>query len=335
MPVPRRHPRPPQARLGGAETGAPQPPSKLVADAKLVFTIRHERRKLLLSDPNAPYVPPSGGSGLKIPILFGAVIALLAANVYLFLQLDQTRTEITALRESLLTELSNLRETSSVSSQASRRHLETLREELEAARRQAAMAAGQAKVDATKHAEELARRLEAEQRRQLEQQQQQVKRELNQIQEATSANTASISEVKTEITETKSELDKTVATLKSVTGDLGVQSGLIATNARELAALKALGDRNYFEFNLGKTRQPQKVGDIAIKLKKTDTKRNRFTIDVLADDKTVEKKDKNLNEPLQFYVARARQPYELVINQIQRDRIIGYLATPKVQATRN
>jgi hypothetical protein len=113
-----------------------------------------------------------------------------------------------------------------------------------------------------------------------------------------------------------------------------VQSGLIATNAKELAALKALGERNYYEFNLGKTKQPQKVGDVFIQLKRTDPKRNRYTIEILADDKKVEKKDKTVNEPVQFYTSKARQPYEIVVNEVRKDVIVGYLATPKVQASR-
>jgi hypothetical protein len=212
-----------------------------------------------------------------------------------------------------------------------------MREELEAARRQAAMAAGQAKEQATKRAEELARKLEAEQARQREEQQkaqQQLSQELSEVAKVTESNSSGLGEVKTEITNTKSELNKTIENLKQVTGDLGVQSGLIATNGKELMALKALGDRNYFEFDLRKTKQPVKVGDIALKLKKADQKRGRFTIDVVADDRTVEKKDRTLNEPLQFYVSGARQPYELVVNQVQKDRISGYLATPKVREPR-
>jgi len=115
---------------------------------------------------------------------------------------------------------------------------------------------------------------------------------------------------------------------------MGVMSGLVATNGKELDALKQLGDRNYFEFNLGKTKAPQKVGDIAVQLKNTDPKKNKFTITVIADDKTVEKKDKNVNEPVQFYVAKARQPYELVVNEVKKNQIVGYLSTPKVQQSR-
>ncbi len=141
--------------------------------------------------------------------------------------------------------------------------------------------------------------------------------------------------VKSEVAANKSELEKTIAELKRTNGDLGVQSGLIATNGKELAALKALGDRNYFEFNLTKTKEPRKVGDITMLLKKTDPKKNKYTIELVADDKRVEKKDKNLNEPVQFYVAKARQPYEIVVNEVKKDQIIGYLTTPKVQASRN
>ena len=66
-------------------------------------------------------------------------------------------------------------------------------------------------------------------------------------------------------------------------------------------------------------------------LKKSDTKRNRFTVEVMADDKRIEKKDKTANEPVQFYVAsKARQPYEIVVNQIAKDSVSGYLAKPKV-----
>jgi hypothetical protein len=111
-------------------------------------------------------------------------------------------------------------------------------------------------------------------------------------------------------------------------------SGLIATNAEELMQLKALGDRNYYEFDLRKQKQPVKVGDVLVRLTKADTKRNRFTIEVIADDKKVEKKDRTLNEPIQFYTMSARQPYELVVNNVQKDRIVGYLATPKVRKER-
>ncbi len=282
---------------------------------------------------NAHYIPPPSGPGLKIPILFGIVIALVAANVYLYLQMDQTRTELSAMRDSLLEEVSELRETSTVTNQTQQRRLETIREELEAARRQAAVAAGKAKQDATQRAEDLAQELKAEQIRQREVQQQ-TSQQLTQVAEATSTNETSIGQVRTSVEETKTELDKTIKTLSAVTGDLGVQSGLIATNSSELEALKALGQRNYYEFDLRESKQPVRVGDIALRLRDTNEKKNRFTLDIVADDKVIQKRRRYINEPLQFYVSAARQPYEVVVNEVHKDRIVGYLSTPKVRVPR-
>ena len=106
-------------------------------------------------------------------------------------------------------------------------------------------------------------------------------------------------------------------------------SGLIATNGQELAALRRLGERNYVEFKLGKSKAPQRVGDISLMLKKTDPKKNRYSVDVLADDKTVPKTDKTINEPVQFVTSKSRTPYELIVNQVNKDQIVGYLSTPK------
>lgn len=282
--------------------------------------------------------PSSGGSGVKTAILFGIVLALVAATVYLYLQLNDTKTELANTREALLGEIAKVREATSLSSQSSRRTVDTLREQLEAARRQASLAAGQAKVDAIKRSEELAAQLTKEQARQ----QAALKGEISKVEaQASTANTkigevsTEVGNVKTEVASTKSDLEKTVANLKRVTGDLSTQGSLIATNANELSALKALGERNYFEFRINKSKDLQKVGDISLQLKKTDPKKNRYTIEMLVDDKRVEKKDKTINEPVQFMTSRARQPFEIVVNEVKKDQIAGYLATPKVQQGRN
>lgn len=299
-----------------------------------------------MSDPfNAPpaggsqpgYVlppPNSGGPGIKMAILFGAVIALIAANVYLYLQIDSLKHEMAKSREAILEEVVRVKEGSNVSAAAAKEKMDSLKDELETARRQAAMAVGQAKVDAEKHAEEVAKRLEQQQRAS----EQKMTSEISKVEQTASTKIGEVSSevaaTKADVSATKAELDKTIASLKSTQGDLGVQSGLIATNGKELAALKALGERNYFDIKLGKTKTPVKIGDIFIQLKKTDPKKNKYTINVTADDKTVEKKDKGVNEPVQFLTSRARQPYEIVINEVGKDQIVGYLATPKVQTGR-
>jgi hypothetical protein len=294
-----------------------------------------------MSNPNQMPAYEPQGSGWKIPVLFGSVIALLGANIFLFTKLDTDHNDFAEFKKSTEADMASLKESSTVSVATARRSLSSLKDELEAARRQQAMAVGQAKLEATKHAEDLARKLSDEQARQ-EKNAAQMKQELTQVGEvATTANTklgevtTEVGNVKSDVIKNKSDLEKTIADLKSVRGDLGEQSGLVATNGKELQALKALGERNYFEFNLTRTKEPKKVGDVSIQLKRVDMKKNKYTIEVLADDKRVEKRDKNVNEPVQFYVAKARQPYEIVVNEVKKDQIVGYLATPKVQATRN
>jgi hypothetical protein len=245
------------------------------------------------------------------------------------------------MRESMMTELANLRDASSVNSASQSRHIDTLREELENARSQARTLSSQAKAEASAHAEQLAKQLEAEQAKA----QQRLSSEITGVKQASDTAAASLTSkigdvstdvgtVRTQLGSTQAELQKTIAQLKTVQGDLGVQSGLIATNGTELQALKRLGERNYFEFKLGKTKERQRVGDITLLLKKTDPKKNKFTVEVMADDKLTEKRDKNVNEPVQFYTSKAKQPYELVVNQVQKDQIVGYLATPKDQTAR-
>jgi acetolactate synthase small subunit len=283
--------------------------------------------------------PPPERSGLLTALVAGALIALIAANIYLYVQIDHMRGEIAAVRESLSTELGNLRAASSVTSASQLKHLEAMKADLETARAQARTLSSQAKLEAQAHADQLARQIQAEEAKV----QQQVSSEISEVK--TSANSANakiadvstdVGGVKTQVNATQAQLQKTIADLKSTIGDLGVQSGLIATNGTELAALRLRGERNYFEFKLpkAKKKERQRVGDISLLLVKTDPKKNKYTIEVMADDKLTTKSDKSVNEPVQFYTAKAKQPYELVVNSVQKDMIVGYLATPKDQASR-
>ena len=135
--------------------------------------------------------------------------------------------------------------------------------------------------------------------------------------------------VKTDVASTKADLAATQAKLQSTIGDLGVQSGLIANTRSDLEVLKHKGDRNYYEFTLVKGAQPQAVSTVSLQLKKTDTKKGKFTINVTADDKTIEKKDRNVSEPIQFYTGRDHLLYEMVIWSVDKKQAVGYLSTPK------
>jgi TolA-binding protein len=164
----------------------------------------------------------------------------------------------------------------------------------------------------------------------------QLAEEIGQVKRATEASAQKLGEVsgglagaKTDIEATRKDLEATKGRLERTVGDMGVMSGLIAKNKDELEELKRRGERNIFEFDIRKSKTPSRVGPIQLALTKVDVKKLRFTMDVIADDKRIEKKDKTVNEPVQFYVRGARPPYEIVVFEVSKDRAVGYLSTPK------
>lgn len=158
------------------------------------------------------------------------------------------------------------------------------------------------------------------------------------ISEAQKESEAKIGAVATDVTgakkdieATKTDLEATKSKLDRATGDMGVMSGLIARNHDDLEDLKRKGDRNYYEFTLQKSKTPQRVGPVQMALNKTDQKKSQYTMTVLADDKSIQKKDKTAGEPVQFYVKGSAKlaPYEIVVFDVGKNQISGYLATPK------
>lgn len=137
-----------------------------------------------------------------------------------------------------------------------------------------------------------------------------------------------VASTKTDLSNTQNDLAQTKTQLTRVVGDQGVMSGLIATNHDELMELKRRGERNYYEFTLKKG-AAQNVGTVKLELKKVNEKHSRYTMNVDADDKVIEKKDKNLDEPVQFYSGKTPALYEIVVNNISKNTVTGYLSTPK------
>ena len=134
---------------------------------------------------------------------------------------------------------------------------------------------------------------------------------------------------KSDIAATKKDLDDTKKSLTTAIGDLNNQGVLIARNGEELEVLKHLNDRNIYDFKLTKSKQPQHVGPVQIVLRSVDPKRYKFDMTVIADDKSIDKKDRNVDEPMQFYVRGVRAPYELVVMEVTKNGVNGYLSTPK------
>jgi F0F1-type ATP synthase membrane subunit b/b' len=270
-----------------------------------------------------------------------AIVVALLANVLLFIGNRQMAGALAQMDQHNQEQIAKLTQDLSQNTTATQQSVDSLaRQSQETAAQAAASAEARAKQELRKTSSTLSAEL-AKQQQQQEQTQQQVAGQLSDLQQANS--TASnklgeisgdVSSVKSDVASTQSELQKTGSDLKRVMGDMGVMSGLIATNSSQLNALKELGDRDYVEFDLKKTTARQKVGDVQLTLAKADPKHNRFSLQVLADDKTVEKRDRSINEPVQLYLAGNRQPEEIVVNQVKKDEVIGYVAVPKVKMAR-
>ena len=136
---------------------------------------------------------------------------------------------------------------------------------------------------------------------------------------------------KKDIEATRSDLEATKGKLDRSLGDMNVMSGLIAHNRDGLDELRRRGDRNYYEFTLQRSKNAQRVGPVQMSLSKVDQKRSKYTMTVFVDDRAIEKKDRTAGEPVQFYVKGSSRmaPYEIVVFDVGRNQINGYLATPK------
>lgn len=210
-------------------------------------------------------------------------------------------------------------------SQAQVRELENRIQNAEAQEETLAKQAGMTKKElAQRTSELLAQQRAAESRLEKEQ-----KEQITQVSGDIAGVKTDVGGVKTDVASTKADLEATKAKLQSTVGDLGVQSGLIANTRSDLEALKHKGDRNYYEFTLLKGAKPQPISTVSLQLKKADAKKGKFTLNVTADDKTIEKKDRNVSEPIQFYSGRDHLLFELVVWTVDKNKATGYLSTPK------
>jgi small-conductance mechanosensitive channel len=143
---------------------------------------------------------------------------------------------------------------------------------------------------------------------------------------ATKANSDDVNKLNGDVTGVKTDLDATKNSIQMARSEMGT---LIARNHDEIDQLRRMGQRDYFEFSVQRKGGATKVGSIQIELKDTNTKKNRYTINVLADDNSFEKKDRSVNEPIFFYTGGTRAAIELVVNKVTKTTATGYLSVPK------
>jgi hypothetical protein len=270
-----------------------------------------------------------------------ALLAILVAMMHRVYTLQENllglQKEVTKSQTWLVSQMSNMKTMSAMTATNSRQTAESLRAELEKAKQQLQVSTGEARESALNDVNRLENQLRIQEARQ-QALQDQLNHQLLDVRQKTEEKIGGVSDdvssIKSEVAETKSDLRKALFEYKRMVGDMGVMSGLIATNNKELETLRALGDRKYSQFAIAKIKLPVQVDGVSLILRRADPLRHKFTLDIIADDMTIVKKDKNLNEPLQFYLRNTSHPYEIVINDMQKDQVRGYLASPKVEAPR-
>ncbi len=156
------------------------------------------------------------------------------------------------------------------------------------------------------------------------------KLETVQSQLATKANADDVTALGGDVNGVKGDLATTNNNLQMARGELGT---LIAKNHDQIDELRRMGERDYYEFTIAGKGNKSKAGSLMIELRGTNTKRNQFTVDLYVDDMRLEKKNRSVDEPIYFYTQGTRSPLELVVNQVGKDKVVGYVSVPKVQGT--
>jgi chromosome segregation ATPase len=169
------------------------------------------------------------------------------------------------------------------------------------------------------------RQIKDENAKQLSEMQSSLKTELD-----TKASSDDVNKLNGDVTGVKSDLDATKNNIQMARGELGT---LIAKNHEEIDELRRLGQRDYYEFSITRKGARQKVGELQVELRGVNPKRNQFSVALYVDDTRFEKKNRATNEPIYFYTRGSRAPLELVVNQVSKDKITGYLSVPKSHAS--
>lgn len=147
---------------------------------------------------------------------------------------------------------------------------------------------------------------------------------------ATKATSDDVKTVDTKVTQVSTDLGKTQNDLNMARSELGT---LIARNHDEIDVLRRMGERDYVEFTINAKNQPQKIGNVTMELKGVNEKRNRANVVYTVEDKRYEEKNRNVNQPIFFYLSGTHMPEEIVINKIGKNTISGYLSVPKANAS--
>jgi hypothetical protein len=147
---------------------------------------------------------------------------------------------------------------------------------------------------------------------------------------ATKASTDDVKTVDGRVSGVRTDLDSTQNDLKMARSELGT---LIARNHEDVEQLRRLGERDYIEFTIDAKNKPQKVGAFMVELRGTNLNKKRYSVSLIIDDVHIDKKNMPVNEPVFFHQGTDRRPLEMVVNQVAKDKVTGYISIPKASGS--
>jgi hypothetical protein len=263
-------------------------------------------------------VQPSSYTGIFV-VIFLIMAGLAVGEVYSIKQIDSVHDAITAsqakdraaMEDQLSSKVAAVENSSAQALEAMKTELDQTADRMGSTGKQ------------LQHARALVTKLQKDQEDQANELKQEISTKADQQQ--VGALTEDVSATKTDLEQTKKAVSDTKSDLGMARSEFGT---LIARNHDDLEQLRKMGERNYYEFTLPRNKQ-QTVAGVGMILKKANVKRHRFNVDLVADDMTIEKKDRTVNEPIFFAVKDSRSFYELVVNSVSQNQIKGYISTPK------
>lgn len=267
-------------------------------------------------------------------VLALAILAAMAMNVYLFSRVNRLEVEAHTMQMSTGEEFSKVNEGSVYRGAQARREIEELRKQLNETHKRISK---QAEASTRRRTQKLAESVSKQQRVQQEVllgELRDVAGKADQAQEGVTAVEGELKTVKSAAEQTRLQLSKTGAALAStrdLIAELDVQMG---EQGKKIETLQQLGERQRVVFVLNKSKQSQKVADLQLRLRAANPKRNRYSLDVIADDKKIQQKNKHLHEALRFYLPGSPQPYEIVVTQMTKNQVIGYVSKAKTEMAR-
>jgi chromosome segregation ATPase len=272
-------------------------------------------------------------SGQMIALALVIVFAA-ATNVYLFSRMKSLEVEAHTLRTQIDTEIAKVHESSAYRNIQARREFEDLREEVKKTRSQITKETdANTRVRTRSLADNVAKK-QREQQEMLLGEIRVVSGKAGEVQQGVDEVRTDVQAMQSDAEETRAQLNETGAMLRSTHSHVMDLDGQVSGNAAGIENLRKLGERERIGFALKKTDRMQRVGGIYLRLKNTSPKNNRFTLEVMADDKKVEQRKKHIHEAMRFYLPGSAQPYDIVITAVRKDQVNGYVSRPKLHANR-